>query len=68
MSKTKVSVIPNAVDPEVFRPDPDRVPPGLRSPRVLRVAIGSRLVYRKGVDLVVAVIPRYGQKLDILTN
>merc|ERR1719244_1864895 len=54
----KVSVIPNAVDSVAFRP-----------PKVKRVitdtvtvVIGSRLVYRKGVDLVVNVIPKICKK------
>ena len=49
-----VSVIPNAVDSEAFRPAEVR--------RVIKdtvvVVLGSRLVYRKGIDLVVDVIPR----------
>ena len=55
---SKVSVIPNAVDSVAFRP-----------PKVKRVitdtvtvVIGSRLVYRKGVDLVVNVIPKICRK------
>ncbi len=52
--KRSVSVIPNAVDADVFRPDYSRRRPS----DTVTVAIGSRLVYRKGVDLVVAVIPK----------
>ncbi len=62
MPKTKVSVIPNAVDPAVFRPSKACVAPVDRPDRVVTVVIGSRLVYRKGVDLVVAVIPRICRK------
>jgi len=51
---SKVSVIPNAVDSVVFRPN--------KTPRdcsqVVVVVVGSRLVYRKGIDLVVDVVPR----------
>jgi phosphatidylinositol glycan class A protein len=55
VQKHCVSVIPNAVDSDSFTPDLDRE--DLRDGRVV-VVIGSRLVYRKGVDLVVSVIPR----------
>ncbi|KAF9416272.1 hypothetical protein HW555_006346 [Spodoptera exigua] len=54
----KVSVIPNAVDAYSFTPDPSK-----RDPNVITIVIVSRLVYRKGVDLMAAVIadmcPRY---------
>jgi len=54
VSPEHVSVIPNAVDSVAFRPEQRR--------RVIRdvvtIVIGSRLVYRKGVDLVVKIIPR----------
>ncbi|KAJ3022256.1 hypothetical protein HKX48_006679 [Thoreauomyces humboldtii] len=47
-----VSVIPNAVVAGDFTPDPTA-----RRPGKITVVITSRLVYRKGVDLMVAVIP-----------
>lgn len=47
----KVSVIPNAVDAYSFTPDPTK-----RDPNVITIVIVSRLVYRKGVDLMAAVI------------
>ncbi|XP_065898364.1 phosphatidylinositol N-acetylglucosaminyltransferase subunit A-like [Dysidea avara] len=47
-----VSVIPNAVDTSCFTPDPSKRTPG----RVTIVVI-SRLVYRKGMDLLAGVIP-----------
>jgi phosphatidylinositol glycan class A protein len=47
-----VSVIPNAVDATRFTPDPSARPPH----RVVVVCM-SRLVYRKGVDLIAAVVP-----------
>ena len=54
--KERVSVIPNAVDADVFGPDYSRaIPP--EDKRIV-VAIGSRLVYRKGIDLVVAAVPK----------
>ena len=60
-----VSVIPNAVDSVVFRPGKLE-----RSPDVVTVVIGSRLVYRKGIDLVVDVVPsiccqRFGQQGEV---
>ncbi|XP_047175184.1 phosphatidylinositol N-acetylglucosaminyltransferase subunit A isoform X2 [Vigna umbellata] len=48
----KVFVVPNAVDTSIFKPAVNR-PSG---PEIVIVVI-SRLVYRKGVDLLVEVIP-----------
>lgn len=48
----KVSVIPNAVDATKFTPDPSK-----RRPGRITVVIVSRLVLRKGSDLMAAVIP-----------
>ncbi|XP_020532544.2 phosphatidylinositol N-acetylglucosaminyltransferase subunit A isoform X4 [Jatropha curcas] len=48
----KVFVIPNAVDTAMFKPSPER--PG--GDEIVIVVI-SRLVYRKGADLLVEVIP-----------
>ncbi|XP_011070009.1 phosphatidylinositol N-acetylglucosaminyltransferase subunit A [Sesamum indicum] len=48
----KVFVIPNAVDTAMFKPAPKR----LSSDEIVIVVI-SRLVYRKGADLLVEVIP-----------
>ena len=50
----RVSVIPNAVDSSRFVPDLTLRP---TSPD-LNIIIMSRLVYRKGVDLLVEIIPR----------
>ncbi|XP_028291955.1 phosphatidylinositol N-acetylglucosaminyltransferase subunit A isoform X2 [Gouania willdenowi] len=47
-----VSVIPNAVDPTDFTPDPSQ----RHSDRITIVVI-SRLVYRKGIDLLGGIIP-----------
>ena len=55
---SQVSVIPNAVDTDAFRPADER---RVIEERVV-VVLGSRLVYRKGVDLVVKVIPRICRK------
>eukprot|EP00092_Neocalanus_flemingeri_P035612 GFUD01038765.1.p1 GENE.GFUD01038765.1~~GFUD01038765.1.p1 ORF type:complete len:425 (+),score=155.39 GFUD01038765.1:899-2173(+) len=54
----RVSVIPNAVDSVAFRPP--KVRRNIRS--VVTVVLGSRLVYRKGVDLVVEVLPKICRK------
>lgn len=48
----RISVIPNAVDTAVFRPDVSR-----RQPGRITIIVLSRLVYRKGIDLLVEVIP-----------
>ncbi|XP_071449168.1 phosphatidylinositol N-acetylglucosaminyltransferase subunit A [Hetaerina americana] len=48
---SRVSVIPNAVDTAVFTPDPAQ-----RSADKITIVIVSRLVYRKGVDLMVEII------------
>ena len=62
----RVSVIPNAVDSVMFRPGKARSAGG----GVVTLVIGSRLVYRKGIDLVVQVLPRlcsqrFGKKGDV---
>ncbi len=57
VAKNKVSVIPNAVDTDVFAPNYSRDPTQGKRRKVV-VVIGSRLVYRKGIDLVAAIIPR----------
>ncbi|XP_059059539.1 phosphatidylinositol N-acetylglucosaminyltransferase subunit A [Achroia grisella] len=53
----KVSVIPNAVDAYNFTPDPSQ-----RDPNLITIVIVSRLVYRKGVDLMAAVIAEMSPK------
>uniref|UniRef100_A0A914HAF4 phosphatidylinositol N-acetylglucosaminyltransferase n=1 Tax=Globodera rostochiensis TaxID=31243 RepID=A0A914HAF4_GLORO len=49
----RVFVIPNAIDAVLFQPDPAR----FARPTVTTVVVLSRLVYRKGADLLVEVIP-----------
>lgn len=49
----RVYAIPNAVDARKFQPDPSARP----QPPTINVVLLSRLVYRKGVDLAVRVIP-----------
>ncbi|KAI8069995.1 phosphatidylinositol N-acetylglucosaminyltransferase GPI3 subunit [Gongronella butleri] len=53
LSPRNVSVIPNAVVASQFLPDPSAA-----DPNWITIVVISRLVYRKGVDLLVAVIPR----------
>lgn len=47
-----VSVIPNAIDTTRFTPNPSAAKPGITT-----IVVLSRLVYRKGVDLLTEVIP-----------
>ncbi|KAG7215779.1 hypothetical protein INR49_021902 [Caranx melampygus] len=47
-----VSVIPNAVDPTDFTPDPSQ-----RQEGRITIVVISRLVYRKGIDLLGGIIP-----------
>ncbi|KAK8858442.1 hypothetical protein IAR55_002669 [Kwoniella newhampshirensis] len=47
-----VSVIPNALVADKFRPDPFRA-----DPKHITIVVISRLVYRKGIDLLVASAP-----------
>lgn len=50
-----ISVIPNAVDCSRFKPDPSK-----RYPlNTVNIVVISRLTFRKGVDLLVDVIPTY---------
>lgn len=52
-----VSVIPNAIDSASFTPDPSKPNPDL-----ITVVVISRLVYRKGMDLLAAIIPQICSK------
>ncbi|XP_076451623.1 phosphatidylinositol N-acetylglucosaminyltransferase subunit A-like isoform X2 [Babylonia areolata] len=52
ISAHEVSVIPNAVDATMFVPDPSK-----RTPGKITVVVISRLVYRKGMDLLAGIIP-----------
>lgn len=55
-----VSTIPNAVDVTKFTPDPSR-----RSPaHTVNIVVLSRLVFRKGIDLLVRVIPMLCAKVN----
>nr|CAG4650115.1 EOG090X0515 [Sida crystallina] len=57
MPVDQVSVIPNATDTTFFKPDPSR----RQHDKIIIVTV-NRLVYRKGVDLLAAVIPIVCQK------
>uniref|UniRef100_A0A0A9YUF0 Phosphatidylinositol N-acetylglucosaminyltransferase gpi3 subunit n=1 Tax=Lygus hesperus TaxID=30085 RepID=A0A0A9YUF0_LYGHE len=50
----KVSTIPNAIDARKFRPDPSSAPDISKQ---LNIVILSRLVFRKGIDLIIDIIP-----------
>ncbi len=57
--KSNVSVIPNAVDCDMFLPDFKATHNGnVKSRKKVVVVLGSRLVYRKGIDLVAAILPK----------
>lgn len=49
---SNISTIPNAVDSLKFKPDPTK-----RMNNTINIIVLSRLVYRKGIDLLVKVIP-----------
>ncbi|XP_041782532.1 phosphatidylinositol N-acetylglucosaminyltransferase subunit A [Anopheles merus] len=51
----KVSVIPNAVDTAYFTPNPCRRP---NDDETINIVVVSRLVYRKGVDLLAGILPK----------
>uniref|UniRef100_A0A182SMQ4 phosphatidylinositol N-acetylglucosaminyltransferase n=1 Tax=Anopheles maculatus TaxID=74869 RepID=A0A182SMQ4_9DIPT len=53
--RDKVSVIPNAVDTAYFTPNPCRRP---NDDETINVVVVSRLVYRKGVDLLAGILPK----------
>ncbi|EPZ36860.1 Glycosyl transferase, family 1 domain-containing protein [Rozella allomycis CSF55] len=53
LNPNNVSVIPNALVASQLLPDPSK-----RNPDYITIVVLSRLVYRKGMDLLVAVIPR----------
>jgi len=56
-----VSVIPNAVDCTCFTPNP-----AARDPNKLTIVVMSRLVYRKGIDLLIEVIPVICKKFPLV--
>ena len=54
---SQVSVVPCGVDTSVFRPDVPPAPRGTAGPRGRLLALG-RLVPRKGIDTIIAALPR----------
>jgi phosphatidylinositol glycan class A protein len=59
LDPTIVHVIPNAIDSLEFQPDPSQ-----RSQERVKIVVISRLVYRKGVDLLVETIPIICKEFD----
>ncbi|KFH73798.1 phosphatidylinositol glycan, class A [Podila verticillata NRRL 6337] len=57
LTPQNVSVIPNAVIASRFMPDPS-----MQDPNVTTIVVISRQTYRKGMDLLVAVVPRICRK------
>lgn len=57
MCPSRVSVIPNAVDTRRFTPRPDLMYRTFASEPNLTVVILTRLTYRKGIDMLCAVLP-----------
>merc|ERR1712176_89157 len=53
LDPNKIDVIPNAVDPSKFTPTCEA-----NTSERITVCVVSRLVYRKGVDLLVGIIPK----------
>ena len=53
----KVSVIPNAVDYDLFKPNTKKY-----KPDKVTIVVASRLVYRKGMDLLAGLIPKICSK------
>lgn len=52
-----VSVLPNAIVPEAFCPHPEQV-----DPDYITIVVMTRLVYRKGIDLLVSAAPKICEK------
>ena len=57
----RVSVIPNAIDPSKFAPADER--PTTKDGRI-KIVVVSRLVFRKGIDLLVGIIPHVCRELQ----
>lgn len=59
MDPTLVHAVPNAIDASKFQPDVQLVQSRLSMTQErVKIVVISRLVYRKGVDLLVGIIPR----------
>ncbi|QJW35975.1 glycosyltransferase [Cellulosimicrobium protaetiae] len=67
-ARGRVETVPLGVDPAVFSPAPDAVPPGPstgRTPRRLRVGYAGRLASHKGVDALLAAVAA-DDRLDLV--
>jgi phosphatidylinositol glycan class A protein len=63
MDPTLVHAVPNAIDASKFQPDFELVKERIASTQErVKIVVISRLVYRKGVDLLVGIIPRICNK------
>lgn len=62
MKASKVSVIPNAVNTLQFTPNP--INRKFNDQRI-NIVVVSRLVYRKGIDLLSGIIPKFKNRNDI---
>lgn len=59
MDPSLVHAVPNAIDSSKFQPDFELVKERMaRTQERIKIVVISRLVYRKGVDLLVGIIPR----------
>ncbi|CAF0732358.1 unnamed protein product [Adineta steineri] len=58
LKSSKISVIPNAVDSSAFTPDITLRP---ASDEIV-IIVASRLVYRKGIDLLIGILPKILRK------
>ena len=62
---TKTFTIPNAVDSQKFSPDPSiREREIAKNPDQINIVFISRLEYRKGVDLLIGIIPKILAQFD----
>jgi phosphatidylinositol N-acetylglucosaminyltransferase subunit A len=63
VNASNVSVIPNAVSATQFTPNPiNRASPDTD---IITIVIVSRLVYRKGIDLLAGIIPHFKHKRNV---
>lgn len=60
---SNVSVIPNAVNSFQFTPNP--VKRAGRETNTITIVVVSRLVYRKGIDLLAGILPHFKQRRDV---
>lgn len=63
VNASNVSVIPNAVNSFQFTPNPEKR--AGRDTDIITIVIVSRLVYRKGIDLLAGILPHFKFKKNI---